>query len=79
MLGGRYLEVRYEALCREFESEAARVLGFAGVPDADAGIAALRGEVSLDGVGKFRRQPWWRRARATAYGRPLLKALGYDD
>ena len=79
MLGGRYLEVRYEALCREFESEAARVLGFAGVPDADAGIAALRGEVSLNGVGKFRRQPWWRRARVTAYGRPLLKTLGYDD
>jgi hypothetical protein len=79
MLHGRYLEVRYEALCREFEAEAARVLGYAGAPDAAAGIAALRGEVSLDGVGKFRRQPWWRRRRVAQYGRPLLKSLGYDD
>ena len=78
MLRHRYLEVRYEALCGAFEAEAARVLAFAAVPDAAAGIAALRGEVSLDAVGKFRRQPWWRRARVESYGRPLLKSLGYD-
>lgn len=79
MLRERYLEVRYEALCRDFAAEAGRVLAFAGAPDAAVGIAALRGEVSLDGIGKFRRQPWWRRARVSSYGRPLLKSLGYDD
>lgn len=79
MLRERYCEVRYEALCREFDAEAARVLAFAGAPEPEAGIAALRGEVSLDGIGKFRRQPWWRRARVMRYGRPLLGSLGYDD
>jgi hypothetical protein len=79
MLQGRYLEVRYENLCRDFEAEAARVVAFAGAPATAAGLAALRGEVSLDGIGKFRRQPWWRRARVAHYGRPLLKSLGYDD
>lgn len=79
MLKDRYIELRYEALCRDFEAEAGRVLAFAGAPQAEAAIAALRDEVSLDGIGKFRRQPQWRRARVTSYGRPLLKALGYDD
>jgi hypothetical protein len=79
MLRDRYLEVRYEALCRQFDAEAAQVLGFARAPAPAAAIAALRGEVSLGGIGKFRRQPWWRRMRAARYGRPLLKSLGYDD
>ncbi len=79
MLRDRYLEVRYEALCRQFEPEAARVLAFSGAPEPEAGVAALRGEVSLDSIGKFRRQPWWRQARVASYGRPLLRSLGYDD
>lgn len=79
MLRERYMEVRYEALCRDFEQEAARVLAFAGAPATEAGIAALRGEVSLEGIGKFRRQPRWRQARVARYGRPLLKSLGYFD
>ena len=79
MLRERYLEVRYEALCRDFDIEARRLLGFARAPEPEAGIAALRGEVNIDGVGKFRREPWWRQARVVSYGRPLLKSLGYDD
>jgi len=73
----RYLEIRYEELCLDFDAQAKRVLSFIGAPDAAAGIAAVRPHVSTASVGKFRRRAWWQRRRAERLARPLLTALGY--
>jgi len=77
MLGARCLEVRYEALCLDFDREAARLLEFTGAPEPDAAITAVRPGVSAASVGKFRRQSRWRVSRVERYARPLLVELGY--
>lgn len=81
MLRERYLEVRYEDLCRDFAATAARVLRFAGVSEAAArdAIARLGPAVRDASVGKYLQQP--RRAidEVVAIEKPLLLALGYLD
>lgn len=77
MLGHRYLEVRYEALCTDFDNEARRLLAFASVPRPDQAIAAIRPDVRLDAIGKYRTKSRWRVRRVERFARPLLIELGY--
>ncbi len=77
MLGSRYLEVRYEALCTDFDREASRLLAFASAPDSEAGVAAIRSEVRADSVNKHLQRSRWRVRRVERYARPLLIELGY--
>ncbi len=77
MLGSRYLEVRYEALCTDFDREASRLLAFAAAPNLADGVAAIRSEVRTESVGKHRRHSRWRVRRVERYARPLLIELGY--
>jgi hypothetical protein len=81
MLRDRYLEVRYEDLCRGFEATAGRVLRFAGAPRPARAIARVRPLVRTDRIGKYLRRPR-REIRAVLKEiKPLLLSLGYavDD
>ncbi len=81
MLRDRYLEVRYEDLCRDFELTAGRVLDFIGVPDPSGAIARVRSRVRTDRVGKHRNEPRRKLRKVVALIKPLLLELGYleDD
>ena len=76
-LGERYLEVRYEELCLEFERTAARVLAYIGMEAAFPAVAAMRPLVYAGAIGKHRRQSWLRRRRVAGIVTPLLLELGY--
>jgi hypothetical protein len=77
LLGERYLEVRYEELCLEFERTAARVLAFIGMEAAFPAVAAMKPRVRGGAIGKYRRQPWLRRRTVAGVVTPLLRELGY--
>ncbi len=77
MLRERYLEVRYEDLCRNFARTVERVLGFIGVPSAAATIEALRPEVHSTSIAKYRQAPWWKMRRVLDIAKPELLSLGY--
>lgn len=81
MLRERYLEVRYEDLCRDFAATAGRVLRFAVVSDAAAraAIARLAPTVRDASVGKHLHRPRRAVAEVVAIEKPLLLALGYLD
>jgi hypothetical protein len=77
MLRDRYIEVRYEHLCSDFEAVSARLLSAVGAPHADVAIAQYRGGVSSASVGKHRRQSARTLSRVIEMQKPLLLELGY--
>lgn len=77
MLRERYLETRYEDLCRRFEQEALRILSFIDAPDRAKAVDSLRASISTAAIGKYRRRPPWQQWRAERLARPLLMTLGY--
>ncbi|MCC6378711.1 MAG: sulfotransferase [Burkholderiales bacterium] len=77
MLGERYLEVRYEDLCRDFAATAARVLAFAGATDAAGAIARVAPRVSAASIGKHRLEPARKVREAVAIAKRELLAFGY--
>lgn len=79
MLRERYLEVRYEDLCRDFATTAARVLSFAGAPDAGEAIRRIGPSVRTTSIGKHRLRSERAVAEVVAIEKPLLLGLGYLD
>jgi hypothetical protein len=79
MLRDRYLEVRYEDLCLDFEGTARRVLSFAGVADAERAIATMARKIHSGSVGKHRLRPIRRQRQVLSIVKPLLLSLGYLD
>ena len=79
MLRDRCLEVRYEDLCLRFDETAARALDFLEAPRREEAIAAVRGDVRIESVGKHRRQPERKQREVIEIAKPLLLALGYLD
>ena len=77
MLRERYLEVRYEHLCRDLVGAATPVLEALGIADPAAAIDRLQPAVFTSSVGKFRRFPARWLKRVTAIEKPLLLELGY--
>jgi hypothetical protein len=77
MLRQRYLEVRYENLCRQFPQQARRILDFLGLPADPGVIHSLAGEVRLASIGKYKRQPAWKIKEVLEVAKPLLLSLGY--
>src|SRR5262249_29949513 len=77
MLRERYLELRYEDLCRDFPRTVVRVLEFVGVNAAAATIAALQPEVHSNSIAKYRRVSRWKMRRVLDIAKPELLALGY--
>jgi len=77
MLRERYLEVRYEDLCGDFEMTARRVLEFAGGEKAGAAIEKVRPLVHQASMHKHRKQPKEMVREVVEIAKPQLLALGY--
>jgi hypothetical protein len=83
-LEGSYSEIRYERLCQDPIGEASRLLQSFGLVLSRSATQYLSGEISTDGIGRWRRYPFTpaeRRdfANACEHGKALLSELGYDD
>lgn len=76
-VGDRLLEIRYEALCRDFAAEAERICAFAHVPNAARAIANLAPEVRPDRIGRHRQESRWKQRDISRRAGPLLAELGY--
>lgn len=77
MLRDRYIEVRYEDLCRDFETTATAVLRFVGVSDPGPAIRRLAPSVGTKSIGKFRNAPVPDMDEVLAITKPTLLSLGY--
>lgn len=77
MLGPRYHEIRYEALCADPQGEAARLLGFLGRPLDAAALAAFAATLRPLSIGKHRARPLAMQAEVQQIIEPLLLACGY--
>jgi hypothetical protein len=77
LLGSRYLELRYEDMCRRFDETSERLLRFLGLTADGASLAALRSAVSEASIGKFRRHPRRVRHAVVALIGPIQIELGY--
>jgi hypothetical protein len=76
-LGERYLEVRYEDLCLDFERTAGRVLGFLGLDTSWQAVRMVRPSVYTTSLQKYLRQPKRKVRQVVEIEKPLLLALGY--
>jgi hypothetical protein len=77
MLRERYREVRYEDLCRSFESTAKEILRFVGLKDGADAIRTIQPSVRMDSIGKFQGHSRRELRRVMAVAKPLLLSLGY--
>lgn len=75
--GDRYLEVRYEDICRSPVPEFERIFAFLQLPFRADARDWLGQSVSTDRMGKWRDLPARNVASAFAIGADLLKRLGY--
>lgn len=79
MLRERCLEVRYEALCRDFEGTGTQVLRFIGSPAPEATLLKLGPQVYESSVGKHRKRSWWKRWQVQRWIAPTLASFNYTD
>jgi hypothetical protein len=77
MLRERYLEVRYEDLCENFESAAERILRFIDATDVPKVIEKMRPLVYQNSVHKYLNQPREKIDDVVEIAKPLLISLGY--
>jgi len=79
MLRERCLEVRYEALCLDFDAVARQALEFAGAPDAQGAIDALGPTIRTSSIGKYLAERPEDLRIVLQVTKPLLLTLGYLD
>ena len=72
----RYLEVRYEDLCRHPVRTLGEVFDFLGVPYRKSARDWIAANASTEGIGKWRGREG-ELADAIKLGEPLLRELGY--
>jgi hypothetical protein len=77
MLRERYLEVRYEDVCRNFTPVARRVLQFAGAPEPEKAIGVMRPKIHSGSIGKFRQGSRRDQQQVMEIVKPLLLSLAY--
>ena len=79
MLGPRYLEIRYEDLCRDFLGQMTVVADFLGIEGRGGPLAELSSRVSTASIGKHRLRPAAAVREVLEIETPLLLSLGYFD
>ncbi len=79
MLGPRYLEIRYEDLCRDFLGQMAVVADFLGMERRRGPLAEFASCVSAASIGKHRLRPVAAVREVLEIETPLLLSLGYLD
>ncbi|MDB6151289.1 MAG: hypothetical protein JWQ44_2737 [Chthoniobacter sp.] len=77
MLRERYLEVRYEDLCENFDATAKQVLTFIRAENAAEVIAKVRPSIYATSVRKYLKQPKEKVREVVEIAKPLLLSLGY--
>ena len=79
MLGGRYCEVRYEDLCRDYVKVSEALLRWLG-RDVDRAVLQQQAEgIHTRGIGGFHAQPWYKRRQVLIVAGPLLESMGYKE
>jgi hypothetical protein len=77
MLGERYREIRYEALCADLAGSVKSLMDWLGLDLEPSAIEQLAATIHGHSIGKHRRKPW-RQARAVLrLIEPTLVSLGY--
>jgi hypothetical protein len=79
MLHERYIEIRYEDLCRDFAQTSSRILAFCDLSPDEAALRQVEAKVSLASIGKFRSQPLRKQRQVMRLIEPNLLSLGYLD
>jgi hypothetical protein len=79
MLQERYIEVRYEDLCRNYEETARRVLRFIGARDPERAVQSVAAKVYASSVEKHRQRSRRVQRKVMEIVKPLLLSLGYLD
>jgi len=79
MLQERYLEVRYEDLCHNFEATGRKVLDFIDAPDSLSALQSMRTRVCPSSVGKYKKHSGRQQREVMDIVKPMLLSLGYLD
>ncbi|HEX4227203.1 MAG TPA: sulfotransferase [Bryobacteraceae bacterium] len=77
MLRERYCEVRYEDLCRAFNTTAKQLLKAIGIEDSEAALRTVQPAVYGSSLGKYKMYPKRWLDRVVRIEKPLLLSLGY--
>lgn len=77
MLRERYIEMRYEDLCRNFAPTVAELLKAIGVEDAGDAIESALPAIRESSIGKYKRHSTSRLDDVLNIEKPLLLSLGY--
>jgi hypothetical protein len=77
MLQERYLEVKYEDLCSNFELTARKVLEFIRAPDPNAALQSMASKVYKSSLGKHQHHSPRHLRQVMEIAKPLLLSLGY--
>ncbi len=77
--GDRYLEVRYEDICRHPVRSFDEIFTFLGVPLREDVREWLGTTVQTDRIGKWKKYPPGQLREPMRIGASLLQELGYDD
>jgi Sulfotransferase family len=79
MLRERYLEVRYEDLCRNYDRTARRVLNFIGADDPERALQSLAPRIYTSSLSKHKQYARPMQRHVMEIVKPLLLSLGYLD
>jgi hypothetical protein len=77
MLRERYLEIRYEDLCRNFASTAKQLFETIGIQDAEKALRTMQPAVYGSSIGRYKTHPRRWLDRVVRIEKPLLLSLGY--
>jgi Sulfotransferase family len=79
MLREQYVEIRYEDLCRSFESTVSQLFDAIGIGDAPQALRTMRLAVHGSSIGKHKTYSKAWLDRVLRIEKPLLLSLGYLD
>ena len=77
MLGDRYREIRYEALCADCPGTIESLRGWLGIAGDDAALAKFAATVHGRSIGKYRGRPRRKRDAVARLLDPALASFGY--
>jgi hypothetical protein len=77
MLRERYLEIRYEDLCLNFDSTARQLFDKLSIDEGEKALRTMQPSVNGSSIGKYKTYPTRYLERVVRIEKPLLLSLGY--
>lgn len=77
MAQDRYIEVKYEDLCLQFDPTARALLRQLDAPRQAEAVEEIRSEVQTDRISKFSKQSWWKQRQVMKIADATLASFGY--